>query len=415
MKLFQVISILFGMFIYISIANANTYYIKKSSTLELRKVLNQARNGDKIILLGGIYKGNFQINKSIMMTAKTRSILTSSFNGTVLKINAPNVIIDKVMFSNSGQKLNQHNACVYLDQNANNAKILNNNFNNCLFSIWLNHVSGTYIKNNSFKGSTEKNLSNRGNAIEVWFNNSLEVLNNIFINGRDGVYSSNTQNIVIKNNHFSHVRFGIHFMYNNQSFIANNTVAYSTSGMELMYSKKAIISNNILKFNKLHGLFLRQIQFSKIISNLSTRNNTGLVLSGSTENTVQNNNIIENNIGVEVSAGSINNRVYNNNFINNRLPVQYTEVRTIQWGYNGRGNFWSEYHGFDYKHDGVGDKPYYVTNLGQWLIYSYPVLKVIFSSPSMSILQKIDNQFPVLRKAGLIDKYPLTREVNNEQ
>jgi nitrous oxidase accessory protein len=67
--------------------------------------------------------------------------------------------------------------------------------------------------------------------------------------------------------------------------------------------------------------------------------------------------------------------------------------------------------GWDRDRDGIGDTRFLVTRLSDRLIYTFPVLRVILGSPSMRLLQRIENQFPVIRGAAITDPFPLMHPV----
>ena len=102
-----------------------------------------------------------------------------------------------------------------------------------------------------------------------------------------------------------------------------------------------------------------------------------------------------NELAAHVSNGSKDNQVTENDFIDNRQQVRFLDAKSITWNGESRGNYWSHYVGWDRDRNGIGDTQFLATRLSDRLTYAFPVLRVILESPSMRLLQRIENQFPV--------------------
>jgi len=397
-------------FSFILSLSANAGSLKSVSTsYDLHSALNNVNDGDLIILKSGIYNGNFCISKSVSLVADGFVILTSSGHGNILTIESSDVKVKGLVFYNSGKDMSDRNACVFV--NGDNVCILNSFFSECGFGIWVNQASYNYLLNNIFIGTSDILLSDRGNTIQLYKNSNTVVFNNFIVNGRDGIYISNSNEVSINRNIFSNVRFGIHYMFSNKCSVSSNIMSDSLIGIAVMYSKYVDLINNFAYLNVYHGLFFREVLYSRILRNKSLYNTEGILLGSSYFNDVINNDVIKNNIGIKVSSGSDENLVYDNNFISNRLQVQFLDNKKIVWNSKKVGNFWSHYIGWDLNMDNIGDRKFYVTSISDWLIFSYPVLRVMFDSPALVLLQKIENQFPAFRKYSVIDNYPLMEPI----
>ena len=380
-----------------------------TSSYELNNALKNSTDGDTIIINSGIYCGNFIIDKSLALSANGFVILTSNGNENIFTINSSNVKITGLSFYNSGKDMFRRDSCIFI--NGNHTHIYKNFFSECGFAIWVNNSSYNYILDNIFIGTSNINLSDRGNTIQLYKSNNSIISNNFIINGRDGVYISNSKEVSINKNIFLNVRFGIHYMFSNKCNVVSNMISDSLIGIAVMYSKYVDLINNFSYFNINHGLFFRDVLYSRILKNKSLYNTDGVLLGNSYFNDIINNDIIKNNIGIKVYSGSDENLVYDNNFISNRWQAQLLDNKKVIWNSKKIGNFWSHYIGWDLNMDNVGDKSFYVTSISDWLIFSYPILRVMFNSPALSLLRKIENQFPAFRKYSIVDNYPLMRPI----
>lgn len=404
---------LFKNFVVLIFIIFSTLYAKvpkyASTTYELSNLLDHVHDNDLVVLKSGIYNGNFIVNKSIDLISDGFVVFMSNGVGNILTIDAHKVKVKGFFFYNSGKNMYERNACIFIK--GSDVILLDNFFSECGFGIWNDAVSYNCILNNVFIGTSDVILSDRGNTIQLYKNTNTIVSNNFIINGRDGVYISNSREVSINKNIFSNVRFGIHYMFSNKCNVISNMISDSLIGIAVMYSKYVDLINNFLYLNTGYGLFFRDVLYSRILRNKSLYNLDGILLGNSYYNDIINNDIIKNNRGIKVYSGSDENLVYDNNFISNRWQVQYLDNRKIIWNSKCIGNFWSHYIGWDLNMDGIGDKAFYVTNICDWLIFSYPILRVMFDSPALVLLQKIENQFPAFRYYSIIDSYPLMRPV----
>lgn len=93
------------------------------------------------------------------------------------------------------------------------------------------------------------------------------------------------------------------------------------------------------------------------VSGFTIRNNlNGIYLEGSSNNTIVENMIVNNQYGVYVHSYSVDNIIYHNNFINNtNQAFLESSTSSAEWNDGYEGNYWSDYDGADADGDGVGD------------------------------------------------------------
>jgi nitrous oxidase accessory protein len=173
------------------------------------------------------------------------------------------------------------------------------------------------------------------------------------------------------------------------------------------------VRNNVAWGNEDHGIMLRTIQDSVIENNIVAGNGRGFFIYDAEYNVLRNNVVINNRVGVHLSAGSSNNKVDGNDFIDNQEQVKFVAARDVEWG-RAQGNYWSNYSGWDQNGDGVGDVVYEANDVVDRLNWQYPLVKLLLSSPSIQTLRFAARQFPVLRAPSVLDKHPRTRPLNPE-
>ena len=75
----------------------------------------------------------------------------------------------------------------------------------------------------------------------------------------------------------------------------------------------------------------------------------------------------------------------------------------------GRGNYWSDYTGYDADHDGVGDIPYAAKSLYENLMDTHPELRLFQLSPAADALDLAAKAFPIFQpQPKMADPNPLT-------
>src|SRR3546814_12324355 len=79
-----------------------------------------------------------------------------------------------------------------------------------------------------------------------------------------------------------------------------------------------------------------------------------LFIYNSLFNTIENNHFEKSSLGIHLTAGSEDNRISGNAFVGNQQQVKYVATRTQEWTVDGRGNYWSDYLGWDRNDDGLG-------------------------------------------------------------
>jgi parallel beta-helix repeat protein len=100
-----------------------------------------------------------------------------------------------------------------------------------------------------------------------------------------------------------------------------------------------------------------------LISGNNVRNNgdNGIYLESSINNTFTENEIGNNNVGVNVASESENNLFFYNYFLNKIGVHAQDSSLNNSWNSSIIGNYWDDYTGSDLNFDGIGDDPYNIS------------------------------------------------------
>jgi len=410
---------------------------------DLQSALDNSQNGDVITLASGSYLGNFIIIKQITLRSasskngKGEAIIDAQGKGHAIRLKNSNITIENLTITNWGDDLTEQNSGIYSHDKIDNNKvpnlvIQNNHLDGDGFGIWVNHVDKAKIINNRVKGNLALRSADRGNGIQVANVTNSHVFNNEISETRDGVYVISSQDNIIEQNTMHHLRYGVHYMYSYDNTVINN-VAYNTrAGYALMSSRRLTISGNKTTDSEDYGFlmnFITQSTFShNHIKNVWTkpenkvlgRDGKGLFVYNSGYNTIKHNIIDTAEIGIHLTAGSENVKIFGNSFINNPTQVKYVSNKKQEWSQDNKGNYWSNYLGWDMNNDGIGDTIFEPNDGIDKLVWQYPEMKMIMDSPAILILRWVQRQFPVLKPPGVKDSFPLMiaptlSNKNNEQ
>jgi nitrous oxidase accessory protein len=120
-----------------------------------------------------------------------------------------------------------------------------------------------------------------------------------------------------------------------------------------------------------------------------------------------------NDAGVSLLPLVKRNTYVNNVFQENGVQVSVTgggELVGNQWAVDERGNYWSDYVGFDADGDGRGDIPYRADSLYEDLLDRYPELRLFQLSPATQALDMASRAFPIFRpQPKMADEHPLMK------
>lgn len=384
--------------------DAATYHPANAG--ELEEVFSRCENGDEIVLAEEIFTGNFHVTKSIRITGKG-GILDGGGKGTVLTLDAPDIIVKGIRVRNSGTNLSGPDCGIYLTPAAINNRVSSSLFEHCAFGIWVHEGRDTIIEENRIMGIKTGHTSNRGNGIQLFDCSKVTVRGNSVRDGRDGIYISATEDSLIEDNHIEGSRYGVHYMYSYSNTVRGNICRNNGNGYALMESKHLLVENNLSENNKGQGLQFRDAQYCIIRNNRLIGNTEGLFFYSSTNNKILDNLVMNNEVGVKVWAGSLRNQVEGNRFVGNKQQVFYVGTTEIDWGGKNRGNYWSDYLGWDQNGDGIGDRPYRVNSFHARLLYRFPSAALLMNSPSLETLSLLERRLPVLRTPTITDRNPL--------
>lgn len=365
----------------------------------------RAQPRDVVSVARGRYSEHLLIDKPLTLRGLDRPTLSGDLQGDVIRITAADVTVDNFIITDSGDDLTAQNAGIYAQPGAHRMTVRRCDIAYSLFGIWVEGVKDARILDNLITGKRDYQSAQRGNGIQLFNTTGAHIIGNHISFVRDGVYVDVSHQAIFRGNRIHDARYGTHYMNSYYNVWEDNDVYRNRGGLALMETRNQIVRNNRAWNNSDHGIMLRTIQDSTIENNVVAGNQRGLFIYDAEYNVVRDNLVMNNDVGVHLWAGSIHNQVEGNDFIRNRLQVRYVATRDESWGVE-RGNYWSNYVGWDRDGDGAGDVRYEANDMVDHLVWRLPAVKLLLNSPALQSLRLIARQFPLLRAPSIVDPRP---------
>lgn len=398
---------------------------------QLTDALENAESGDTLELDPGLFKGHYRIDTSLTLQGSPGTIIDGNGEGTILTIAAPNVAVKKLLLRNSGSNLTDLDAAIFIQASGRDARIKANHIQAQGFGIWIDEAPNVLVERNRITGNTTIRSQDRGNGIHLHHVKNAMIQDNTVCQARDGIYINVSNANTLAGNRLCNQRYGIHYMYSNNNTVRNNRSWGNRTGYALMQSTKLHVIGNRAEDDQGYGFLLNYITDSVLRNNTATdiqastapgseRSIDGgegkaLFIYNSQQNRIQGNTFARTAIGIHMTAGSQNNAIHENALISNRTQVKYVSTRAQEWSKDGRGNYWSDYMGWDINDDGIGDTPHKPNDAVDRILWTYPTARVLMNSPAVALMRWVQSAFPILSPQGVKDSYPLMHRPEKQE
>lgn len=173
--------------------------------------------------------------------------------------------------------------------------------------ILINNVSGYVLENNE----------NIGEILICNTSNSL--INNITINNTQGMTLFTSNNVTISNSTFENLPYALLFSYSRNNTIVGNTLNFNKRGVYFYGSSRYYgtsynwVENNTFNLNKI-AVFLADVSSNNYIryNSIHSSTETGVMIIASSNNTIYNNSLTDNQAGISVKQCILDTCVYYN-------------------------------------------------------------------------------------------------------
>ncbi len=376
------------------------------SLRQIQEAIATAPAGATIRVRGGVYVGRVVIDRPLTLYGENWPVIDGGGQGTVIHVAAPRVHIEGFIVRGSGTSHDREDTGILVT--APGAQIVGNQVLDSLFGIQLLNAPGALVQANRIVGKPLPEPQ-RGDGIKLWYSPGTHIVDNRVEDSRDVIvwYSDHT---LFRNNVVERGRYGLHFMYSQESVIEGNVLRDNSVGIYLMYGARQTVRRNVFFHNRGpsgYGLALKETDGVLAEGNLFLRNRVGIYIDNSpisegVTNRITGNWIAYNDVGLLISPATRSNLIIGNTLLENleqAVPQGGGTLDRIAWAEAGRGNFWSDYVGYDADRNGIGDLPYQNRALSSVLTDRSPLLAFFRFSLAASALDLAARAVPLFQPA----------------
>jgi nitrous oxidase accessory protein len=384
--------------------------------LQLR--IDRAAPHSTLIVERGVYLGGVTVRKPLHLIGQGRPVIDALGSGSVVSIDADDVVVRGFVLCNGGRNTIDEAAGVKLRGNRN--RIEENVIRDVHFGIHAIEGKGNRIRQNEITPARGRGYRG-GDGINLWQIHDSLIDGNVISSARDGIYLSFTSGVVISGNGISGSRYGIHSMFSQNIRVEKNHLRSNLLGAAMMYSDRLVFRGNRVEEHRTgstpYGVLLKDIGDLQLEENTFTSNRVAIYADGTPDEArhqaiIRRNQIVGNDTAF-LLQNTVRLTVTENAIVDNLSDVVSEEgalSNENRWSLNGRGNFWSEYRGYDRDGDGIGELPYRVAGSFDYLMHRNPMMRAFLYTPAHTALDLATRMFPLFRPEPLLsDPAPLTR------
>lgn len=391
---------------------AETHAVKSGQSIQ--SAIDSAQKSDTLIIGEGVYQGNLLLSKPLALLGKGKTVIHGDGAGSIVTILADSCIIRGFTIEHCGKMLVHEDAGILVKSSYN--VIERNLLRDILFGIYLLQSDENTVASNIIEGRKELDQGERGSGIHLWNSHRNTLSGNSISWTRDGFYIQNANHTLIKENDVHSLRYGLHYMYADSNIFLHNNFHDNVAGAAIMYSRGIVMKHNLFVRNRgfaSYGILFQDCHFAKADSNVIADNVVGIFMESSTNNVFRTNIVAQNDAALQMFQNSINNTFTENNFIDNLNLLTIVGKRTeSHWNFEGKGNYWSSYDGYDIDVNGIGDVPMKIQNVFNYLEGKNPNVRLYLYSPASQALAVSAKAFPIIDLNSELDQHPLMSPVD---
>ncbi len=385
------------------------------STEAIDALIDAAQPGTTVVLPAGTYEGSLVINKPVVVDGRGETTIDGLGEGTVVEIRAAGVTVRDLHVRGSGTRVETEPAGIR--SMAPETVIEGCRVEDALFGIDLKGAADSTVRGNCVVGK-DLDPGRRGDGIRLWWSHGCLIEANTVSNSRDMVFWY-SEDLVIRDNRVDTSRYGLHFMYSHNTTLSGNVLRANSVGIYLMYSNNITLEHNTLVNNRGasgYGLGLKDCDGIVVRSNAMLANRVGAYIDNSPSSVdstglIEDNLVAFNEVGILLTPNTHDNVITGNGFVENEEQAGVHgrgDLSLNQFASDGRGNFWSDYAGFDQDNDGVGDLEYEAASLFESLLAREPNLRLFVHSPAQQAVEFTARALPEVRpEPKFVDAAPL--------
>lgn len=367
----------------------------------IEDALAQAQDGDTIQVEGGVHPGTLVVGKSVHLQGIGWPVLDAGGSGTVVTLAAPGITFQGFEVRGSGIEPDRDHSGITLT--APDITVKGNRLIDVLFGIFVSRADRAKVVENEITSKAGIELARKGDGIRLWYSQEVQVERNHVYGARDVVMWYSSQ-VLVRENVIESGRYGVHLMYCDQAQIIANRLANNSVGIYTMYSNQVTLARNDIRHQRGpsgYGLGFKDAKDVLVKDNILVDNGAGIFMDGTpfapgSYALFESNIIAFNDVGTILLPA-----VRGASFAGNTFWENIEQVSLQGGGKAGentwKGNYWSDYSGFDVDEDGFGEIPYLAERFFENLTDREPLLRALTFSPVVQTLELAVASFPIFK------------------
>ncbi|HEY9898378.1 MAG TPA: nitrous oxide reductase family maturation protein NosD [Pantanalinema sp.] len=363
-----------------------------------------AHPGDVIRIPAGRYPERLFLDKPLTLVGEGMPTIDGLGKGDVVAVKAPGCRIVGLHLTGSSREILSDAAAIKID--ADRTVVERCTIDQSLYGLYISDTQHARIMNNDITGIATMGIHERGDGIRLHNSAHNLIKGNRIQDTRDGIYFNASPFNDMRDNAIRRVRYGLHYMSSDDNTFSRNRFTETEAGSALMFSRRIHLRDNLFAGNRgyrAYGLLIKDCEDSTVEGNAVVGNRVGIFLDGAMRSTITRNRVVGNDLGFEVRGSSEGNTLSANTIAGNTETIATpTGIGENTW----RGNYWSDYRGYDLDGDGLGDVPHEAGSVFSFLVENYPPARLFLLSPAVQALEFAERTFPIVDAPSIRDPAP---------
>lgn len=371
----------------------------------LQSQIDKTPSGGTLKLFDRSYSEKATITKPITIIGGKKTLMRAGYDNTVLTIeNTKNVTLKNLRFARSQSAIDvKKSSQIHIE----NIKMI---------YMW----SGVNIRNSSdvtvddftMRG-VDGQYADKGSGVAAYDSKNINISNSFITEVMDAYYLERVTGSKIINNKATYSRYGLHYMYGKDIYARDNLLENNVTGIMLMIAKNALLEENTIQYQSdwnSSGFTLYNAENIVTKNNKLIGNRTAISSQNMKKSHILDNVFLTNQTAVEFTGSYEENTVNHNDFLGNIV-----NIRSDGTANDIHENYYDDYSGFDVNEDGFGDAKYVaLQSFGQWMVRE-PAYQYFIESPSVVLLNQMDQQTNKTEKNQLVDERPLMSAISEHK
>jgi nitrous oxidase accessory protein len=419
-----------------------------ATALDLQAVVDGTSPGSTITLPAGSYRTHLVIDKPLALVGAGDVVLDGSGLGSVVTITADDVTLRGLAIGGTGGQVEVGSAIKVIE--ADGVVIEQNRLHDFFHGVTVLGSTNVRIADNVLVGSGNRleahdHLSSgvadsapvvvgtdprsiaadaagagpqgQGDGISIWNSQAVTITGNSAIDVRDAVYLSYVEDGLVDGNDMERSRYAVHAMFGGPMTVFGNTARDNLAGLVFMYTADVLAGRNLIQDQRSVGtgvgVVIKDVKGIRLAENVIARNRIGLKAEGTRRTADRGAEVLRNRFDSNDTAVSLfpsaDLGFAANTFEGNLTDVHANDrgvARSNDWTYQGTGNRWSGYAGYDLDADGVGDVPHAASGSLQLILSEVPAVALYRDSLALRALDSAQELWEADRAVVMTDVAP---------